>query len=87
MDKLLLQMTATTVILLEKQMAAELDRLNGAVAAINDQVAQVATKVTQLIDLIRNAPPGGIDPLMVNDAAAQLESAVASLQNTNSQQV
>jgi hypothetical protein len=87
MNEHLLRMTALAVLQMEKIMAAELDRLNAAVAANDAAVAAVSAKVAELVDMIRNAPPSGIDPAAVDAAAAAIEAAAQSLTNVSATQV
>lgn len=84
MNQLLLEMTATAVLMMSKRinkMAAELDRLNAASAGIAAGVAAVAARVDELLDMVRNQPPAGVDPAAVDAAAAALEADMQNLAN------
>lgn len=84
MNQLLLEMTATAVLMMSKRMndmAAELDRLNAATAGISAGVAAVAAKVAELVALVQAIPPAGVDAAAVDAAAAALEVEMQNLAN------
>lgn len=90
MNALLLEMTATAVLMMSKRMndmAAELDRLNAATAGITAGVAEVSARVDALLDMVRNIPPAGVDPVAVDAAAAALEAEMQNLANIAAKQV